>query len=58
MISSTAIALTGFIAWTLLLLVRMELIRIYLVVSRQVAANELKPDNSGLSPFMQRLARA
>lgn len=58
MVSHTAIALTGFIAWALLLLVLMEAIRGYLVLSRQVAPNAFKPDNSGLSPFMQRLARA
>jgi uncharacterized MAPEG superfamily protein len=32
--------------------------RTYLVVTGRVAANSFKPDNSGLSPFMQRLARA
>jgi uncharacterized MAPEG superfamily protein len=40
------------------LLVLMEAIRTYLVLSRQVAANAFKPDNAGLSSFMQRLARA
>ncbi|MBB4369111.1 putative MAPEG superfamily protein [Bradyrhizobium sp. cir1] len=51
-------ALTGFVAWALFLLVAMETIRAYLVVTRKVAANGFTPDNSGLSPFMQRLARA
>jgi uncharacterized MAPEG superfamily protein len=35
-----------------------EIIRTYLVVSRRVAANAFTPDNAGLSPFMQRPARA
>ena len=55
---STAFALIGFIAWTLALLVLMEAIRTYLVVTGQVPANGFRPDNDNLSPFMQRLARA
>jgi len=58
MSSPSAIALTGFIAWALLLLVLMEIIRTALVASGKVAANGFAPDNAGLSPFMQRLARA
>lgn len=58
MISPSSIALTGFIAWTLLLLVLMEVIRTQLVLRGKVPANGFMPDNSGLSPFMQRLARA
>ncbi len=56
--SSTAIALTGFIAWSLFLLVLMESIRSKLVLTKAVAPNGFNPDNSNLSPFMQRLARA
>src|SRR5215203_2320090 len=51
-------ALTGFIAWSLFLLVLMEIIRSKLVITRAVPANGFVPDNSNLSPFMQRLARA
>ena len=51
-------ALLGFIAWTLLLLVLMEAIRSWLVLSGAVPANGFNPENSNLSPFMQRLARA
>ncbi|MDN5865240.1 MAG: MAPEG family protein [Gammaproteobacteria bacterium] len=58
MISSSTIALTGFIAWALLLLVLMEAVRSQLVLRRKVAANGFTPDNASLSPFMQRLARA
>jgi uncharacterized MAPEG superfamily protein len=50
--------LTLFIAWTLLLLVLMEVLRGALVARRRVAANAFSPDNANLSPFMQRLARA
>src|SRR5690242_15845951 len=56
--SNTGYALTGFVSWALFLLVLMETIRTYLVATRKVAANGFTPDNSGLSPFMQRLARA
>jgi len=54
----TLTALTGFVAWSLILLVLMELIRSKLVVTKAIPANGFKPDNSNLSPFMQRLARA
>ena len=54
----TLLALTGFVAWALLLLVLMEIIRSKLVVTGAVPANGFRPDNSNLSPFMQRLARA
>ena len=56
--STTLLALLGFLSWTLALLVLMETIRSKLVLARQVAANGFSPDNAGLSPFMQRLARA
>jgi len=54
----TLIALTGFLAWSLFLLVLMEAIRTRLVLARTVPANGFPPDNANLSPFMQRLARA
>ena len=56
--SNTAFTLIGFIAWALFLLVLMEAIRTYLVVTGRVPANGFTPDNGNLSPFMQRLARA
>jgi uncharacterized MAPEG superfamily protein len=56
--SPTAVALTGFIAWTLFLLALMEVIRSKLVLTRALPANGFTPDNANLSPFMQRLARA
>ena len=54
----TVFALTGFIAWTLFLLVLMEAIRAKLVLTGAVPADGFDPANSTLSPFMQRLARA
>jgi len=58
MITHSSIALTGFIAWALLLLALMEVIRTQLVLRGKVPANGFTPDNANLSPFMQRLARA
>lgn len=54
----TALALAAFIAWTLLLLLLMEALRSHLVLTGRVPANGFTPDNQGLSPFLQRLARA
>ncbi len=56
--SPTAVALTGFIAWALALLILMEFLRVKLVLTSKVRSNEFVPDNSNLSPFMHRLARA
>ena len=58
MSSPSAIAFTAFIAWTLLLLILMEVIRSQLVLRGEVPANGFTPDNANLSPFMRRLARA
>jgi uncharacterized MAPEG superfamily protein len=56
--STSGLVLTLFISWTLFLLVLMEVVRSYRVVTGRSRSNEFKPDNSNLSPFMQRLARA
>ena len=54
----SATVLIGLAAWTLSLLILMEALRSRLILMKAVVANALKPDNSNLSPFMQRLARA
>ncbi|MEI7038323.1 MAPEG family protein [Fulvimonas yonginensis] len=56
--SPSFIALVAFVAWTLALLLLMELLRTGLVLLGKVPANGFQPDNANLSPFMQRLARA
>ena len=56
--SNTLLALLGFTCWALALLVLMEAIRSKLVLTGQIAPNSFNPQNSNLSPFMQRLARA
>jgi len=57
-VSVSAVVLALFIAWALLLLVVMEILRGYLVLAGRVRSNEFRPDNANISPFMQRLARA
>lgn len=56
--NSSLLALTGFVAWTLFLLVLMESLRSRLVLLKAVPSNGFQPDNGNLSPFMQRLSRA
>ena len=58
MSSVSATVLIGLAAWTLFLVILMEALRARLIMTKAIAANEFKPDNSNLSPFMQRLARA
>ena len=50
--------LLGLAAWTLALLILMELLRTRFILTKTIAANAFKPDNANLPPFMQRLARA
>jgi uncharacterized MAPEG superfamily protein len=56
--NASTISLTLLIAWTLALLILMEVLRSRLVLTGRMAGRELRPDNANLSPFMQRLARA
>jgi len=56
--NTSATVLTAFVAWTLFLLILMELLRTRFLATKSVAANEFKPDNSNLPAYMQRLARA
>jgi uncharacterized MAPEG superfamily protein len=58
MINASAAVLLGLTLWTLALLILMEALRTRYVLTKAIAANQFKPDNSNLSPFMQRLARA
>jgi len=56
--NASAFVLTALIAWTLFLLILMEVLRTRYLLTRTVAANEFRPDNSNLPAYMQRLARA
>ncbi len=56
--NASANVLIGLVAWTLVLLILMEALRTRYILARAVAVNALRPDNTNLSAFMQRLARA
>lgn len=56
--STSACVLIALIAWTMILLILMEAVRVRYVLTKAIAANDFRPDNSNLPPFMQRLARA
>jgi len=56
--NATLTALFGFIAWALFLVMLMEFSRFKFILTGAVPANQFRPDNSNLPPFMQRLARA
>ncbi len=56
--NNTALALLGYAAWTLSLILIVEMIRVYLVVAKGYKAATFKPDGSDISPFMHRLCRA
>ncbi len=56
--TATALALLGFVAWTLLLMLLMESMRSWLVLSGRKRSDSFLIDGSDVSPFAQRLARA
>lgn len=56
--TATSFAILGFIGWTLALLIAMEAMRTFLVLSGQRAGGDFRPDGTDVSPFAARLARA
>ncbi|MCQ8895455.1 MAPEG family protein [Limnobacter humi] len=56
--SNTALALNGLIAWYLILLGMIWLIRAGLTTFTKRPANSYSPDGADVSPFSQRLCRA
>ena len=56
--SPSALALIGYAAWTLLLLVAIVLVRTVLVLKKERAANSFAPWGEDVSPFAARLCRA
>ena len=55
--SASATALTGFAAWTLLMVISIGLLRASLVLSGRRASNQFDPGGADVSPFSQRLCR-
>ncbi|MDC8759805.1 MAPEG family protein [Janthinobacterium fluminis] len=56
--SLTALALLGYITWTILLLLAIAALRLALVLGGRRGANSFAADGADVSPFAQRLARA
>ena len=56
--SPSLLALLGYAAWTLLLLLGIGALRSSLTLSGARAANSFRPDGSDVSPFSERLCRA
>ena len=56
--NATALALTGYIAWFLALLVALGGARAGAVLTARRAPNSFKPDGSDMAPFAARLTRA
>lgn len=56
--TTSALALLGYVAWTLLLLLIMESHRTALVLSGRRQASGFRPDGTDISPFAHRVARA
>jgi uncharacterized MAPEG superfamily protein len=56
--NASALALTGYIAWYLILLLALGGARAGAVLTAQRAPNSFKPDGSDVSPFAARLTRA
>ena len=54
----TGFSLLGFIAWTLLLVLGIGLLRSWLTVTGKRAANEFSTSGADVSPFSARLCRA
>jgi len=56
--SPSALALVGYVAWTLLLAIAIVSYRTVLVLTKRRAANEFEPSGSDVSEFSGRLCRA
>jgi hypothetical protein len=56
--TTSALALLGYVAWTLLLLLVMETYRTTLVMTGRRQPSGFQPDGTDISPFAHRLARA
>lgn len=58
MLTQSLLALLGFTAWTILLLLIMGGLRTSVVISGKKKAHEFAPDGADVSPFSNRLCRA
>lgn len=56
--TASALALLGYITWTLILIVINEILRTVVVMRGRNPGSGFRPDGSDVSPFAHRLARA
>lgn len=56
--SPSALALVGYVAWTILLALTIVFYRTALVLKKERAANDFLPSGEDVSPFSNRLCRA
>jgi len=56
--SPSALALVGYVAWTILLAATIVFYRTVLVLKKERAANDFLPSGEDVSPFSNRLCRA
>lgn len=56
--SPSALALVGYVAWTILLAATIVFFRTMLVLKKERAANDFLPNGEDVSPFSNRLCRA
>ena len=55
---ASALALTGFMAWFMILLLTLATVRVMAVMTARRAPNSFRPDGSDMTPFVARLVRA
>ena len=56
--NASALALTGYIGWFLILLITLAAVRVSAVMTARRAPNSFRPDGTDMTPFVARLVRA
>jgi len=56
-INETVLALLGYIAWMLVLVLSIILVRSYLVLAGKKPPNHFRPDGTDVSPLVERMSR-
>jgi uncharacterized MAPEG superfamily protein len=56
--NASALALTGYVGWFLILLLMLAAVRVNAVMTARRAPNSFRPDGTDMTPFVARLVRA
>lgn len=56
--NASALALTGYLGWFLILLLTLASVRVSAVLTARRAPNSFRPDGTDMTPFVARLVRA